>query len=174
MTEETIDRLTHALQERDVRVAELELKLRDADILADEVAAAVVRNQIATRTPVADALEAYRLPPRTDRSDIIGVLRTRIDELEQTGREYTAATDPILDKAEHLSDELAERTAEADRLRVRSEALEAMLVEIRKRIIGVMTTDRAALLEQCCAIVIANGGQSVQHIVALLRALRTP
>lgn len=78
-------------------------------------------------------------------------------------------------KAQHAAMVTAylDRTAEADRLRVRSEALEAMLVEVRKRILKLLSSDHAEAIERCAAIVEANGGQSVQHIAAEIRALST-
>ncbi len=54
------------------------IRLRDADMLADEVAALVKRRVIDSRSAASDALLRYREDPRTERSDRIAALEAAL------------------------------------------------------------------------------------------------
>ena len=62
-------------------------QLRGAVRLADEVAAAVLRGKLHTRTPVVDALEDFRDPPSTPRADRLAALEGEVERLELQVRE---------------------------------------------------------------------------------------
>lgn len=120
-----------------------------------------------------------------DKISLVGIVSCRacaaeaaIKDLQQQLDHAKKCADGI--EASHKStlDLYCDRTAEADRLRVRSEALEMLVLDIRTRTEGFkqilqtsITLERIAALQQAIDVVRANGGRSVQDIIAQIEAL---
>ncbi len=106
-------------------VDEKTTRLRDADMLADEVAALVMRRVIDSRSAASDALLRYREEPRTELSD-------RIAALESALSAARAALDGEREALAVICDEQAS-LAKRDRCHAEAVTLHQIAVMIRAR-----------------------------------------
>jgi hypothetical protein len=80
------ERLNDRIQELERENTRLQLRLRGADRLADEVAILVQRKVIGSRCPAADALLDFRDPPQSERSNELESLRRALADAHRAGR----------------------------------------------------------------------------------------